>query len=82
MPAAGSQPGAPLQIMKETIYNRDEVTYVCDNMGLHRISNNSENNELAISLHCGFTSSYVRDCRLTMNSVYTAERGGLWLSYL
>jgi cysteine dioxygenase len=52
LPAINSQPDAPLQPIKETVYSPGEVTYICDHIGLHRISNPSQNNELAVSLHC------------------------------
>ncbi|KFY03009.1 hypothetical protein V490_00351 [Pseudogymnoascus sp. VKM F-3557] len=51
LPAMNSQPNAPLQHIKETIYSADEVTYICDKIGLHRISNPSEDDALAVSLH-------------------------------
>ncbi|OKL60606.1 Cysteine dioxygenase [Talaromyces atroroseus] len=41
---------SPLQITKETIYNENQVTYMSDKLGLHRISNMDPNN-YAISLH-------------------------------
>ncbi|KAL1995608.1 hypothetical protein VTN49DRAFT_1795 [Thermomyces lanuginosus] len=40
----------PLQTTRERIYNENEVTYMSDKLGLHRISNPDPNNP-AISLH-------------------------------
>ncbi|KAF2275821.1 cysteine dioxygenase type I [Westerdykella ornata] len=40
----------PLQIEKETIYNENEVTYMSDKLGLHKIRNPDEK-EYAVSLH-------------------------------
>ncbi|XMA12318.1 hypothetical protein WAI453_005109 [Rhynchosporium graminicola] len=37
------------QIIKETLYHEGEVTYMADELGLHRISNPGE--EVAVSLH-------------------------------
>jgi len=51
MPSLEAIDGSPLVIKKETIYNPDEVTYISDNIGLHRISNPSKT-DVAISLHC------------------------------
>jgi cysteine dioxygenase len=36
--------------LKETVYTRDEVTYISDKIGLHKIENASDT-ETAISLH-------------------------------
>ncbi|PYH95005.1 cysteine dioxygenase [Aspergillus ellipticus CBS 707.79] len=41
---------SPPQIKKETIYNANQVTYMSDKLGLHRISN-PDPNEYAVSLH-------------------------------
>ncbi|KAL8736877.1 MAG: hypothetical protein Q9181_002243 [Wetmoreana brouardii] len=40
-----------MQITKQTNFNRDEVTYMADNLGLHKISN-PDLNGYAVSLHC------------------------------
>lgn len=40
----------PLQITKDTTYGRDQVTYIADDIGLHKISNPSDT-ETAVSLH-------------------------------
>ncbi|SLM35564.1 cysteine dioxygenase [Lasallia pustulata] len=41
---------SPLKIEKETMYHRDQVTYISDKIGLHRISNPDPDN-IAVSLH-------------------------------
>ena len=40
----------PPQVLKETTYRENEVTYISDKIGLHKISNVS-NDEMAVSLH-------------------------------
>lgn len=40
----------PPQIVKETTYSENQVTYISDKIGLHKISNSSSD-EAAISLH-------------------------------
>jgi len=42
----------PPRIKKETVYGENEVTYMSDEMGIHRIANPEPDN-FAISLHCG-----------------------------
>jgi cysteine dioxygenase len=41
----------PLDVIKESMYTRDQVAYMSDDLGLHRISNPSHD-EVAVSLHC------------------------------
>lgn len=49
--ARGSATGpSELHVRKETTYEREQVTYMSDSLGLHRIRNPSES-EYAISLH-------------------------------
>lgn len=54
---------APPVIRKETTYRRNEVTYISDEIGLHRISNPDPEN-IAVSLHrelsCPFLGHHVR----------------------
>ena len=40
----------PPEIMKETIYSENQVTYISDEIGLHKIANASDT-EMAVSLH-------------------------------
>lgn len=39
----------PLVVDKETVYSANQVTYMADSLGLHRISN--PGNDIAVSLH-------------------------------
>ena len=41
----------PLVVEKETTYRKDQVTYMSDKLGLHKISN-PDSTEYAVSLHC------------------------------
>ena len=52
VPTAQHKQGEPLSVKKKTLYRKGEVTYISDQIGLHRISNPSEQ-ETAVSLHCG-----------------------------
>ncbi|OQO03345.1 hypothetical protein B0A48_11601 [Cryoendolithus antarcticus] len=45
-----SRPSQPLQVRRERTYGRDQVTYMSDRLGLHRITNPSAA-EVAVSLH-------------------------------
>jgi cysteine dioxygenase len=45
---------APLKIKKNTTYQPNEVAYISDQIGLHRVVNPSQD-RLAVSLHCTFT---------------------------
>jgi cysteine dioxygenase len=45
---------APLKIKKDTTYQPNEVAYISDQIGLHRVINQSKD-RLAVSLHCTFT---------------------------
>jgi cysteine dioxygenase len=48
--SAPEHPERAPRTIKETIYNTNEVTYVSDEIGLHKISNASDD-EVAVSLH-------------------------------
>ena len=41
---------ASLQVIRSTIYQPEQVTYMSDRLGLHRVENPSDS-ELAVSLH-------------------------------
>jgi cysteine dioxygenase len=41
----------PLEALSSKTYKENEVTYMSDKLGLHRISNSDPNN-YAVSLHC------------------------------
>ncbi len=48
--AVSKGPSTPPHAVKETLYHENEVTYISDKIGLHKISNPSKD-ELAVSLH-------------------------------
>jgi cysteine dioxygenase len=45
----------PLQVLSSKAYKENEVTYMSDKLGLHRISN-PDQKDYAVSLHCKFFS--------------------------
>ncbi|TGZ83407.1 hypothetical protein EX30DRAFT_354505 [Ascodesmis nigricans] len=45
-----SVPDTPLTVTRSTVYNSDEVTYISDDIGLHKIENPDPEN-IAVSLH-------------------------------
>jgi cysteine dioxygenase len=49
-PESGDNSVHPMEIKKETVYNPDEVTYISDQIGLHRVFNPNPV-EPAMSLH-------------------------------
>jgi len=49
-PTSSETSESPLEIKKKTLYKENEVAYICDNIGVHRISNPDTEN-LAVSLH-------------------------------
>lgn len=49
-------PNAGPRVIKETTYKENEVTYMADELGLHKISN-LDPEQLAVSLHCKSRSS-------------------------
>jgi hypothetical protein len=54
----------------EKMYSKNEVTYMADNLGVHRISN-PHPTEYAVSLHCKFLISVcIFEAWLTPRSVY------------
>lgn len=53
IPHAQEQAANPLKTKKETIYSSDQVAYISDKIGLHRISNPDGQNA-AVSLHCKY----------------------------
>ncbi|PQE16766.1 Cysteine dioxygenase protein [Rutstroemia sp. NJR-2017a BBW] len=52
MPKSNSESDTPLppQVIKNTLYTADEVTYMADDLGLHKISNPNVD-DVAVSLH-------------------------------
>lgn len=54
---------SPPQLIKQTTYSENQVTYMSDKLGLHRVSNPDQDN-FAISLHRMFS-------RVEMNRIQT-----------
>jgi cysteine dioxygenase len=50
----------PPETIKETFYKENQVTYMADELGLHKISNPDLDN-VAVSLHRKSTSRYSRN---------------------
>ncbi|PYH96773.1 cysteine dioxygenase type I [Aspergillus ellipticus CBS 707.79] len=50
MPDAAQDQAAPLTVKQETTYEADEVAYICDTIGLHRVMN-PQTDQVAVSLH-------------------------------
>ncbi|GKU01373.1 unnamed protein product [Fusarium langsethiae] len=49
-PANNQQGEGPMKVIAETTYKSGEVAYMCDALGLHRVSNRGS--DFAVSLHC------------------------------
>lgn len=47
------------EAIKETIYKENEVTYMADELGLHKVSN-PDPEKMAVSLHCMYFYSLFR----------------------
>lgn len=50
-PSSKSDTGKPLEIKSENIHSANDVAYISDDIGLHRVDNPSSN-RVAVSLHC------------------------------
>lgn len=48
----------PLAVKSQNTYRMNEVTYISDEIGLHRVHNPSRN-QVAVSLHCMFSLSSI-----------------------
>ena len=72
----------PLQPISEKTYKENQVTYMSDKLGLHRIKN-PDANDYAVSLHCKSPFAHVHVSRQTLmiDSVYASQRSGLWVQY-
>jgi hypothetical protein len=68
----------PLQVLSSKTYEENQVTYMSDKLGLHRISN-PDANDYAVSLHRKLTTLPHVEPRLIKPSVHTSERGGIRL---
>ncbi|GAA5815174.1 hypothetical protein MFLAVUS_008680 [Mucor flavus] len=70
--------GKPLAISKNTVYHPNQVTYVHDNIGLHRISNPSQHTG-AVSLHL-YTPPY-KMCKTFEEKTGRARSSGVCTFY-
>jgi hypothetical protein len=72
----------PLETTQETIFSENEVTYMSDKLGLHKITN-VDPNDFAISLHCTYIPCISPDRMLAnKNSVHTPKRIRIWLQHI
>lgn len=67
-PARGHD--APLTVKQETTYKTDEVAYICDQIGLHRVMN-PQKDQVAVSLHCKLASTLLKPWLSDASAVYT-----------
>lgn len=54
-PSSTDKENGPLKVKSEKTYQADQVTYISDDIGLHRVHNPHPQN-VAVSLHCKFPS--------------------------
>lgn len=55
-PLINEAKGEPLRMKSSTTHGVNDVTYISDTIGLHRVHNPSSKN-VAVSLHCEYTES-------------------------
>ena len=72
---------APLTVKKETVYTENQVTYMSDRLGLHRISN-PDPEDYAVSLHRRFPPLGTYTATDPGGSVHAAERSDVRLQHL
>jgi cysteine dioxygenase len=73
-----SEKERPLERIKETTYETNEITYMSDNLGLHKISN-PDPTVYAVSLHRKLKFGYILGSLLNGFSVYATQCFRLWL---
>jgi cysteine dioxygenase len=56
-PDNGHGESKPLEIKSSNTFGMNEVTYISDDIGLHRVHNPSSE-QVAVSLHCEYNSSH------------------------
>lgn len=75
---------SPLVIKSESRHQTNDVTYISDDIGLHRVHNPSTD-QIAVSLHCTYTHE-TRQLEFLLTddllSIYTPQRSRLWISHL
>ena len=67
-----------MEVISDKTYQTDQVTYMSDKLGLHRISNPDKEN-YAVSLHRKTRMKVQPDRSLTICSVHTSKCCSLWL---
>lgn len=67
------KPG-PLEVISSKTYSEGQVTYMSDNLGVHRISNQDPNN-VAVSLHRKSLRVWYVETELMGTSLYATECG-------
>ena len=72
MPDSTIPPNGPLLIKKETVYAKNQVAYISDKIGLHRVSN-PDKNAFAMSLHREYSviDTYTSSAKV-FSSLYAA----------
>ena len=70
-PGKGTE-SRPLTVKSSEVFQMNEVTYISDDVGLHRVHNPSPN-RIAVSLHCESSNTSIATIFfLTQTSVYSA----------
>jgi cysteine dioxygenase len=67
----------PLQVLSSTAYKEDQVTYMSDKLGLHRISNSDPDN-YAVSLHCELFPASPSTEHDSQDPVYTPPNAAVY----
>jgi hypothetical protein len=69
-----AQGDGPMKIISKKTYKENQVAYMADELGLHRVTN--DGSDFAVSLHCKhLTIRYTRIARLIFGSVHASKRG-------
>ncbi|ORY00569.1 cysteine dioxygenase type I, partial [Basidiobolus meristosporus CBS 931.73] len=63
----------PMSLLQKSVYERDEVTYISDKIGLHRVSNDSPVKK-AISLH--LYTPPIKSCNTFCEDTSVARKSG------
>lgn len=81
MPETGCE-NQPLSIKSDTTHQADQVTYISDSIGLHRVHNPHPTN-VAVSLHSMLSCILLLNEFLTQcPSLHTTQCCGHWLQHL
>lgn len=69
------EPDRQMNVISEKTYRENQVTYMADDLGLHRVSNRGS--DFAVSLHRKFssgTTTLVLDPTKELSSIYSSQR--------